>query len=147
MRTRVKRNVCTEFLYACLQFVQAKLQTVMKNNIFLFLVTLLIWSCQVDDDNIKIKLSTEDNEIIEKAYSKDYLFPDDFNYEKNLSGSIYYENTVSIRTSNDVWIELHTNDKSQAKIWSEISSTTSAYYRDLILERETGKYFEFKRVY
>src|SRR5690606_36636108 len=70
-----------------------------------------------------------------------------FYYETDLQGSPYYENTVSIRASQDLWIELHTNDKEQALNWSEISSTTSAYYRDLVAERETDKYFEFKRVY
>ena len=124
-----------------------KSESDMKSGLFLILLTSLTLSCQNEDYFPKINLTTEEREIIEKAYSKTYMFPDNFNYEKNLNGSLYYENTVSIRTSENTWIELDTNDKQQAKDWSEISSTTSAYYRDLVAERETEKYFEFKRVY
>src|SRR5690606_12057386 len=102
-------------------------------------------ACDTDDPFSNIPV--EDREIIEKAYSTIYQFPEDFYYETDLQGSPYYENTVSIRASQDSWIELHTNDKEQALNWSEISSTTSAYYRDLVAERGTDKYFEFKRVY
>lgn len=119
----------------------------MKTGISIILLTILTLSCQNEDDIPKISLTTDEREIMEKAYSKTYMFPDNFDYEKTLDGSLYYENTVSIRTSDNTWIELDTNDKLQAKEWSEISSTTSAYYRDLVAERETEKYFEFKRVY
>ncbi len=123
----------------------------MKKELFYILTIFLVFSCDVikinHDDDYKIGLSKEDQEIAEKAYSKTYMYPEGFNYEKNLEGSIYYENTVSIRSHQDTWIELNTNDKQQAKDWSEISSQTSAYYRDLVAERETEKFFEFKRVY
>ena len=126
----------------------------MKIGFFLTLLTFLTLSCHNENvtpkiilSSPRINLSTDEEWIIEKAYSKTYMYPDNFNYEKDLDGSIYYENTVSIRTSETSWIELNTNNKQQAKAWSEISSTTSAYYRDIVAERETGKYFEFKRVY
>lgn len=119
--------------------------TFMTRGLFLILATLLIIGCDSEEDLI-INLSTEDKLIIEKAYSATYMYPDGFNYDTNIAGSPYYENTVSIRASQDSWIELSTNDKQQAKDWSEISSSTSDYYRDVVAERETDKYFEFKRV-
>jgi hypothetical protein len=119
----------------------------MKIRVFLIFLTFSTLGCHNEDYFTKINLTTQEREIFEKAYSKTYMFPYNFNYEENLDGSLYYENTVSIRTSQNTWIELYTNDKQQAKEWSEISSTTSAYYRDLVSERETEKYFEFKRVY
>lgn len=113
----------------------------------LMLLTSSTSSCHNGDEIPKINLTTKDREIIGKAYSKTYMFPDNFNYEKNLDGSLYYENTISIRTSKNTWVELDTNEKRQAKEWSEISSLAGAYYRELVAERETEKYFEFKRVY
>jgi len=89
----------------------------------------------------------DDEEIKEKAYSKTYFYPEGFEYQTNPDGSIYYENSVSIGTSQTEWIELHTNFKDVAKSWSEISAKNSSYYRELTEERETEKYFEFKRVY
>jgi Mg2+ and Co2+ transporter CorA len=118
----------------------------MKKGIILSLLTIVIWSCETNDNPFS-NLTTEDREIVDKAYSKTYMYPTGFNFQQNLDGSLYYENTVSIRTSQTSWIELSTNDKQQAKDWSETSSSTSAYYRDLVAERETEKYFEFKRVY
>jgi len=117
----------------------------MKKGLFTLHIICFFVACDTDDPFSNILV--EDREIIEKAYSTTYQFPEDFYYETDLQGSPYYENTVSIRASQDLWIELHTNDKEQALNWSEISSTTSAYYRDLVAERETDKYFEFKRVY
>lgn len=118
----------------------------MKKGLFLTLITIVTWSCE-NNDNPFLNLTTEEREIVEKAYSKTYMYPTGFNFQQNLDGSLYYENTVSIRTSQTSWIELNTIDKQQAKDWSETSSSTSAYYRDLVAERETEKYFEFKRVY
>lgn len=128
----------------------------MKKYGILFLGIILLWSCKKDaedikevvtyDDPIEVELLMQDKEILEKVYSKDYLYPEDFFYEKNLEGSTYYENTRSIRVSQTAWIELHTNDKKQAKEWSEISNKLSSEYRELVSERETEKYFEFKRI-
>ncbi len=64
--------------------------------------------------------------------------------------SPYYENTISIRRLNErpeYWKELSTNDRNQAFAWSESSSVYSAYYRKLVSERETEKFFEFRRVW
>lgn len=118
----------------------------MKKGIFISLITIVIWGCE-NKDNSFSNLTTEDREIVEKAYSKTYMYPAGFKSQQNLDGSLYYENTISIRSSQNSRIDLSTNDKQQAKDWSETSSLTSAYYRDLVEERETEKYFEFKRVY
>ncbi len=77
-------------------------------------------------------------------------FPDGFYFEQIDEGSPYYLNTVSAAPSGareHVWIELCTDSMEQALEWSELSSRYSAYYRDLVSQRETEKYFEFKRVY
>lgn len=110
----------------------------------LMLLSCLTIGCQ-DDDVRKIGLSTEENEIIEKAYSESYLFPDDFGYREDAESTPYYENTVSIRTSEENWIELHTDDKQEARDWSETSAATSSSYRALVEENDTEKYFEFQR--
>lgn len=91
----------------------------------------------------------DDDEILEKAYSS-YKIPEGF-YQENLEGgSIYYNNTLSIlpleeRTSSS--IQLSTDDRDQAREWSEATSQNSSYYRKLVEESETEKYFQFKRVY
>lgn len=108
-------------------------------------MSILSWSCDTND-NPSSNLTPEQRDIVEKAYSKTYQYPPGFNFQRDLDGSLYYENTVSIGASQTSWTELSTGDKQQAKDWSETSSSTSAYYRDLIEERETEKYFEFKRV-
>jgi hypothetical protein len=118
----------------------------MKKRLLFLLLTSIICSCEYNDNSL-ISLTTEDREIIEKAYSRDYMYPPGFDFDQDLDGSLYYENTVSIGRSQTSWLELSTNDKQKAKQWSETSSSTSAYYRELVEERETDKYFEFKRVY
>lgn len=90
-----------------------------------------------------------DEELLEYTYSN-YKFPDDFYQEELNDGSIYYVNTVSILPTNErehIWIELCTDDSDQASVWSESSSRNSAYYRELVEEKETEKYYEFRRVY
>ena len=90
-----------------------------------------------------------DKELLDAAYSG-YKYPEGFYQEDLHGGSLYYENTVSIKPVGErehIWIELCTNNKSQALEWSESSSKNSAYYRDLVDEKETEKYFEFRRVY
>ncbi len=87
-----------------------------------------------------------DEELREIAYS-DHKYPDGFYQEELEGGNLYYENTVSINEGEPIWIELDTMDYAQALEWSELSSAHSAYYRDLVDERETEKYFEFRRIY
>lgn len=90
-----------------------------------------------------------DDEILKLVYS-DYKFPEGFYTEETDSGSFYYENTVSIKALNEreaVWIELSTNSRDTARYWSEQSALNSAYYRRLVSERETEKFFEFRRVW
>lgn len=90
-----------------------------------------------------------DDEIIRKAYSH-YSLPQWFSTEDFTSVSPYYENTISIfplAERGTSWFELSTNDHVQALAWSEASSRNSAYYRELVSQRETEKFFEFKRVY
>jgi len=90
-----------------------------------------------------------DQGILNAVYSN-YKYPEDF-YQEDLKGaSLYYENTISVRPPVErehKWIELCTDNKSQALEWSESSSKNSACYRDLIDERETEKYFEGRRGY
>ncbi len=90
-----------------------------------------------------------DEQLLELVYSG-YKFPDDF-YEEDLEGaSIYYVNTVSVLPLHErksVWIEFCTDDRDQAFAWSESSNVNSSYYRDLVSESETEKYYEFRRVY
>jgi len=77
-------------------------------------------------------------------------FPEGFYSEQVDEGSPYYVNTVSVTPQSAreaVWIELCTDSLEQAAEWSELSSRYSAYYRDVVSQRETEKYFEFKRVY
>ena len=97
----------------------------MKKQLYLILFITIAWSCE-DNVNPAINLKMGDKEIVEKAYSTTYIYPEGFNFQQNLDGSLYYENTVSIRTSQTSWIELNTNDGEQAKNWSETSSSTSA---------------------
>jgi hypothetical protein len=92
-------------------------------------------------------LVASNDEIIEKVYSPSYLYPENFVVPGAEDGSIYYENSISIGSSKDKWLQLHTDSKDEALAWSEISSKSSAYYRELVLERNTEMYFEYKRVY
>jgi len=88
-----------------------------------------------------------ENFIIDIAYNQDYEYPVDFYHENIDSGFTYYENTVSTtEISNDhIWIELSTNDRGQAFVWSELSNEFGSVKREIISERETEKYFEFTR--
>ncbi len=106
-----------------------------------------------------ILASCNDNNVTEPIINADTLYnfayygekwPRGFYQEDSLEGSIYYENSVSIKPLNerkDVWIQLCSDNIDTARKWSELSSEYSSYYRDLISERETVKYYEFKRVY
>lgn len=117
----------------------------MNKTILLILGLTLIIACE-KDDNIE---TLSDDKLLELAYSKDYFYSEDFYFEKDLDGYVYYENTVSIKPTAEresIWIELSTNEKPQAKKWSDLSNDYSSVNRELILENETKKYYEFKRV-
>lgn len=92
------------------------------------------------------------DEELRCAVYTEYKFPDGF-YQEDLSlsgrdgeASIYYENTVSIDSSNQ-WNEFCTNDLSRARALSEKSAESSSYYRQLVDTTVTEKFFEFRRVY
>jgi hypothetical protein len=116
----------------------------LKNCLFLLLIIFVSVSCHKD----KIIRTVEEQRILELAYSKDYTYPAGFYHEVIDTGSIYYENTVSIKPVNerqDIWIELNTIDKNEARLWSDESNEYSSVNREIISENETDKFFEFKR--
>lgn len=89
-----------------------------------------------------------DDQIVTFSYAP-FVWPDGFYHEDTDGGYPYYENTVSVappRERRDEWIELCTTSRDEAWAWSESSAVHSAYYRALVSERQTPKYFEFKRV-
>ena len=91
---------------------------------------------------------TDDN-VLRAVYSS-YKVPPEFYTEDFNGGSPYYENTVSIHSTTvpwPRWIELSTNDRNKAFAWSESSCTYSTPYLRLDAERETEKYFEFRRIW
>ncbi len=88
----------------------------------------------------------DDCDLLNAAYTH-YYTPPDF-YEES-DESRYYENTVSIGiydNDNPEWIELCTDSLELAHAWSETSAVRSSYYRVITSERETEKFFEFRRV-
>ncbi len=94
-------------------------------------------------------IQIEDSEILRLTYST-FRMPDGFYHEDLQGGSPYYESTLSIAPLNlrqPPFFELSTDSKEQALAWSESSSVNSAYYRTLAGQRETDRYFEFRRVY
>jgi Mg2+ and Co2+ transporter CorA len=116
----------------------------MKNCLFAVLLIVITTSCDKD----KVIRTPEEDRILELAYSKDYIYPSSFYHEVNDTGSVYYENTVSIKSITDrdhIWIELNTNDKDEARLWSDKSNEYSSVNREIIDESETDKFFEFKR--
>ncbi len=117
-----------------------------------FVVILILTFCKENVNGPEFPITVTpitDDELYELAYS-DYEWPSNFYYENLSGGALYYENTISItpltRRSN-VWKQLCTDYIAIAKLWSELSSNYSSYYRDLVSQRETEKYYEFKRVY
>lgn len=115
----------------------------MKYLILVLSMCLLLIGCHKRVDNYD-----SSNPILVKAYSSDYFYPADFYSESIDSGSIYYENTISVKPLNqreNSWIELCSNDIDQARTWSELSNSYSSENRILVSERQTEKYFEFKR--
>jgi hypothetical protein len=87
-----------------------------------------------------------DDKLRSFAYSGSRGHPG-FYQEAPSRGAPYYENTISLRLEPDKWIELSAATRDSAFAWSERSARLSAYYRDLVSESETEKYFEFRRVY
>ena len=125
----------------------------MKNAILFILVFLSLEACEecnlLNHTEEDILASFSDAELIELTYSTEYYYPEGFYHETDLSGSVYYENTVSVKPADEresVWIELHTTEKSQARQWSNLSNEYSSVNRELTREAETGKYFQFERV-
>lgn len=105
---------------------------------------LFFISCDKGDN-----LDSANDKFLELAYDRTYQYPDGFYYEKNLIGYVYYENTVSIKPPDErenIWIELNTIDKEQAKTWSDLSNEYSSVDREIVKENETDKYFEIVRV-
>ena len=89
-----------------------------------------------------------DKELLELAYDNNFFYPDDF-YKDSASPehNSYYVNTVSISPINQrgpKWIELSTNDRSEASIWVNLTLANSSVSHSLIEENESEKYFEFK---
>lgn len=116
----------------------------MRKYLLILIGVLFIVSCDKEDN-----LDSANDEFLELAYDKTYQYPDGFYCEKNLIGYVYYENTVSIKPTDErenIWIELNTNDKEQAKTWSDLSNEYSSVDREIIKENETNKYFEIVRV-
>jgi hypothetical protein len=126
--------------------------TKLKITFISVLTILLFTSCDEEINNSNIidpNISITDDELYNLAYAN-FQFPSDFYYEDSLSGSVYYENTNSITPLNErdgTWFQLCTNNVDTARYWSELSSINGSYYRDFVSQRQTEKYFEFKRVY
>ncbi len=90
-----------------------------------------------------------DDKVVSFAYSGHRL-PAGFHVEDQPTGHPYYQNTVSTYSNlcdpGECWIELCTDDRDYAFQLSEYSALHSSCYRVLESERETEKYFEFRRV-
>lgn len=117
----------------------------MKQVILLVFICYTIVGCEISQKDEY----DASNPILIKAYSEDYKYPDGFYFETIDSGSIYYVNTISIKPLDErghTWIELCTDDINEARTWSELTNQYSSVSRNLISERQTDKYFEFKWV-
>ena len=93
--------------------------------------------------------SSEEDKILEKVYSN-YKYPTDFYTEDLDSASLYYVNTLSIKPPDERTassIELSTNNRDSAFNWTELTCLNGSFYMTFVGERETGKFFEFRRVY
>jgi hypothetical protein len=132
----------------------------MKHRTSLYALVLIVIGCtdpinkgQLGDVYLPpdIRDSTQiTNENVLRAVYSSYKYSEGFYHEDFQGSNPYYENTISIHASNErpsYWFELSTNDRSQAFAWSESSSVYSSYYRKLESERQTEKYFEFRRVW
>lgn len=120
----------------------------LRFNVFTIILIIIICGCEKNEMQPEPEIKP-DNELLELAYDMNYKYPIGFYHEKNLVGSRYYENTVSVKPLSErehVWIELHTTNKEEAKTWSNLSNEYSSVNRILIQENENEKYFEFVRV-
>ena len=104
-----------------------------------------------DAPNIAEEQTEFSDKDLRCAVYTDYKFPDGF-YQEDLSlpdregkASIYYENTVSIDSSNK-WTEFCTNELSRAWTLSERSADSNSYYRRVVDTTITEKFFQFRRV-
>ena len=116
----------------------------MKNLLFAVLLIIFTASC----DKVKVIITPEEDPILKLAYSEDYSYPEGFYHEIRGIGSPYYVNTISVKPLTEregIWIELNTNDKSEARLWSDKSNEYSSVNREIIGESETDKFFEFTR--
>jgi len=116
----------------------------MKQLFLLVCLYYIVTGCEIQKDGYDTS-----NPILVKAYSEDYKYPDGFYFESIDSGSIYYVNTISIKPIDQrdlPWVELCTDDINEARTWSELTDLYSSVRRNLISERQTEKYFEFKTV-
>lgn len=115
----------------------------MKQILLLVCLCFTVAGCEIQKDGYDTS-----NPILVKAYSEDYKYPDGFYFEPIDSGSIYYVNTISIKPLDQrehTWVELCTDDINEARTWSELTDLYSSVRRNFISERQTEKYFEFKR--
>jgi len=118
----------------------------MKRIFLWILLPFFLLGCEKKE--LEEKLS--DSELLELAYDSNFFNPDDF-YKDPASPehNIYYVNTVSVSPINQrdsKWIELSTNDKSEALIWVNLTMTNSSVSYSLMEKNESEKYFEFKCV-
>ena len=114
---------------------------------FIFLFILVIASCEDDDNNV-IR-TPEEEQILRLSYDPGYKYPDGFYHEVIETGSIYYDNTLSITPLSErelISIELNTNDKNEARLWSDKTNEYNSVNRVVVLENESEEYFQFKRV-
>ena len=116
----------------------------MKHSLIILFSFFLFVGCEKEEIN-RIE---EEDQLLSLAYNNNYLYPEEFYQESIGEGSVYYENTVSIKPipeRESIWIELSTNDKEEARRWSNKSNEYSSVNREIISESETEKYFEFQR--
>ena len=94
-------------------------------------------------------IQISDSTMLAIAYSS-FFAPDTFYHEDLQGGAIYYESNLSIapiQQRQPPYYFLATNSRQQALAWSESSAVNSAYYRELVGETETERYFEFRRAF
>jgi hypothetical protein len=118
-----------------------------KPFLLILLFIIVFTSCEGDNNNV-IRTPAEE-QILELAYDPGYNYPDGFYHEDVESRSVYYDNTLSITPLSErehIWIELNTDDKNEARLWSDKTNENGSINRVVVLENETEKYFQFKRV-
>lgn len=114
---------------------------------------LLLISCDKDNNNRKVyklpifdsnQSEFTDNELLSAAYT-DFKYPVDFYVEDLGDSSLYYVNTVSIDSLNKKkWIELSTNNTSEAYYWCEKSSPAGSTFKPGV---QSEKFIEYFRTY